>query len=704
MKRSETVNTNQATYALIGNPNVGKTSLFNLLTCSRYEVGNWAGVTVEKKEGLIRGKRMRRHFRHRGYGQGHQCQHGDRYCDRCHQTIENHRLIDLPGIYSLSPVSEDEHVAVNFIFNDQVDKTINIVDASSLDRNLYLTLQMLEMNKPLVMALNMIDVAKSYGFSLDTNKMSERLGIPVVPMVTRVGQGLDKLYDALVEPAVNPDFKISYNPVIEEGIASLSQLFNGNLAESEYRWVALQIIEGNQELKDRYIKQESMAEAYQVLLQMSDKCKAPLADVIRDERYQYIESFLTDVKIIEEADRINWTERIDQIVTNRWLGIPIFFLAIFLTFQITFTWVGTPLQDLLEDWFRGPLSAWVINGMVALDLQDWLIALVVDGILAGVGGVLVFIPQIFLLFIIISFLEDSGYMARAAFLMDRGLSKLGLNGKAFIPLVVGFGCNVPGIMSARTLENSRERLVTILLNPFMSCTARIMVYALFTSIFFKSHQGLVIFSLYFLGIVVAILLGLVFKRFLLKGETGFFVMEMPPYRIPIIKNIALSTWDKGKEFLKKAGTIILAMSVVLWFLSSFSFSGMVEMGDSFLAALGAMLAPFLAPLGFGTWEAGVSLISGFVAKEVVVSTMSIVYGAGDITTQLSATIQDVFNPVSAYAFMVFILLYAPCMPTLVVMRKEIGSWKWPLFSIVYSVGIAWILAFIVYQVGSLLLL
>jgi len=698
------VKPNQATYALVGNPNVGKTSLFNLLTCSRYDVGNWAGVTVEKKEGLIRGKRMRRHFRHHGYGHGHRCQHGNRYCDRCHRTIENHRIIDLPGIYSLAPVSEDEQVAVNFIFNESVDKIINIVDASSLDRNLYLTFQLLEMNRPLVMALNMTDVAKSYGFSLDTDKMSEQLGIPVVPMVTRVGQGLDKLYDALVEPAVTPEFQIKYNSVIEEGISGLSKFFNGNLAPTEYRWVALQIIEGNQELKERYIKQESMADAYQLLLSMSEKCKAPLADVIRDERYHYLEQFLADVKIIEEADRVNWTERIDRIVTNRWLGIPIFFVAIFLTFQITFTWVGTPLQDLLEGWFRGPLSAWVINGMVALDLQPWLIALVVDGILAGVGGVLVFIPQIFILFLIISFLEDSGYMARAAFLMDRGLAKLGLNGKAFIPLVVGFGCNVPGIMSARTLENSRERLVTILLNPFMSCTARIMVYALFTSIFFKSHQGLVIFSLYLLGIVVAILLGLVFKKFLLRGETGFFVMEMPPYRIPIIKNIALSTWDKGKEFLKKAGTIILAMSVVLWFLSNFSYSGMVEMSESFLAALGSMLAPFLAPLGFGTWEAGVSLISGFVAKEVVVSTMSIVYGAGDITTQLSATIQEVFNPVSAYAFMVFILLYAPCMPTLVVMRKEIGSWKWPLFSIVYSVGIAWVLAFIIYQVGSRLLL
>ncbi len=685
------------TYALVGNPNVGKTSLFNSLTCSRHEVGNWSGVTVDKKIGTIRWNKLKHRHRHGNRGKHKNCQ-------QCHLNTPLNKVIDLPGIYSLSSLSEDEKVTVDFLINEKVDKIINIVDSSNLERNLYLTIQLLEMDIPLILSLNMIDVALSYGIELDVEKMRQRLQVPVIPMVTRKGEGIKDLYDVLDLPLKKHDFKIRYSTYIESALSKLEMLFINEFKNSNTRWLALQILEGNNEIKLQTIDEEFWDSVNVIIDELNVKLKGTIVNTIRDERYQWIERFLKDVKVSESGQNTNWTEKIDAVVTNKWLGFPIFLLAIFLTFQITFSWVGGPLQEILDGWFNGPISNWTTNSLIALGISDWLIQLIVNGIIAGVGGVLVFIPQIFILFLIISFLEDSGYMARAAFIMDKGMSKMGLNGKAFIPLVIGFGCNVPGIMSARIMENPKERLVTILLSPFMSCTAKLVIYALFTSIFFEKYQSLVVFSLYLLGIIMAVILGLILKRFLLKGEENFFIMELPPYRVPMIKSLVLSTWDKGKDFLKKAGTVILGMSVVLWFLANYSWSGMVEMSNSFLANLGQLIAPLLQPLGFGTWEAGVSLISGFVAKEVVVSTMSIVYGAGDAVGQLSATIQNVFNPVSAYAFMVFVLLYTPCMATLVVMKKETGTWKWPAFSVAYSFTIAWILAFIIYQVGSRLFL
>ncbi len=691
-------------YTLIGNPNVGKTALFNLLTCSRHEVGNWAGVTVEKKIGTIRRNKLQCRHRNRGYFRHSGHHNHTNHHKQCLLDKTSNKVIDLPGIYSLSSLSEDEKVTVDFLINEKIDKVINIVDSSNLERNLYLTVQLLEMNMPTIISLNMLDVATSYGIKLDIKKMEQRLQVPVIPMVTRKGEGLADLFDVLEEPINNPNFKIQYSTYIENAISKIEMLINSKLKDFNTRWLALQILEDNNEIKLQMINEGIWDSLRAIIDELNTKLKRSIANTIRDERYQWIERFIKDIQVSDSNQKTNWTEKIDAIVTNKWLGIPIFLLAIFLTFQITFSWVGAPLQDILDGWFSGPISEWTAKSLISLGVSDWLIQLIVNGIIAGVGGVLVFLPQIFILFLIISILEDSGYMARAAFIMDKGMSKLGLNGKAFIPLVVGFGCNVPGIMSARTMEHPKERLVTILLNPFMSCTARLMVYALFTSIFFEKYQSLVVFSLYLLGIVMAVILGLIFKRFLLKEEDNFFVMELPPYRVPMIKSLVLSTWDKGKDFLKKAGTVILGMSVVLWFLGNYSWSGMVEMSNSFLASIGRIIAPLLEPLGFGTWEAGVSLISGFVAKEVVVSTMSIVYGAGDVASQLSATIQSVFNPVSAYAFMVFILLYTPCMATLVVMKKETGAWKWPVFSVAYSLTIAWILAFIVYQVGSRLFL
>lgn len=664
-----------AIYALAGNPNVGKTALFNLLTGTRQSVGNWSGVTVERKDGVMK--------------------HDDYI-----------RVVDLPGIYSISPFTIEEKVASKFLVNEKIDSLINIVDASNLERNLYFTIQLLEFGKPVVMSLNMMDVATAYGIKLDVEKLQKQIGIPVVPMMVRKGEGLNEFIKTLKVSQGKPEFKLQYDVHIEEAIEQIESIISNlpQFKQHNHRWISLQLLEENKIVEQLIKSKQELNAIKNIMKELEAKISLPIAQLIREDRYRWINQLLDDAMVVESINKKTWTEKIDSIVTNRWLGIPIFLLFMLLTFQTTFAWVGAPLQDILDGWFSGPLSENTVKFLTYIGATDWLIKLVVDGIIAGVGGVLVFVPQIFVLFLIISFLEDSGYMARAAFIMDKAMSKIGLNGKAFIPMIVGFGCNVPGIMSARTIEQPKERLITILLSPFMSCSARLAVYALFVSIFFTKYQSLVVFSLYILGIILAIMLGFVFKRFLLKEEESLFAIELPPYRIPMVRSLLLSTWDKGKNFIKKAGTVIFSMSVLLWFLANFSFTGIVDnMNDSLLADLGKVIAPIFDPLGFGTWQSGVALISGFVAKEIVVSTMSIVYATGgDSLTQLSTVIQGTFNPVSAYAFMVFVLLYTPCMPTLVVMKRETGSWKWPLFSVGYSFFIAWILAFIIYQVGSLL--
>ncbi|MFV9511276.1 MULTISPECIES: ferrous iron transport protein B [Tepidibacillus] len=664
-----------AVYALVGNPNAGKTSLFNLLTGTRQHVGNWPGVTVEKKVGVAK-------------------------------YDESIQIVDLPGIYSISPFSIEEKVASQFLMEEDIDKLINIVDASNLERNLYFTLQLLELGKPMVMSLNMIDVAKTYGIQIDVKLLEERLGIPVVPMMARKGKGYDELIQAFDQAEDPPNFQLDYGAEIEWGIHTIEQLIH-DLPQFRYhnlRWIALQLLEENS-VVEGYIEDKKVWDHILAIREnLAAKLNTSVAQVIREKRFLWINQMLQDVMTIDENKQITWTERIDAVVTHKYLGIPLFFLFMFLTFQATFSWIGTPLQDLLDGFINGPFSHTVKQLLISIHAEEWLIRFIVDGIIAGVGGVLVFVPQIFVLFFIISFLEDSGYMARAAFVMDKAMAKIGLNGKAFIPMIIGFGCNVPGIMAARTMEQEKERLITILLSPFMSCSARLAVYALFTSIFFRQYQSIVVFSLYVLGIILAILLGLIFKRFLLKQEESLFVLELPPYRVPMVRSLLLNTWDKGKNFIKKAGTVIFSMAVVLWLLANFSFQGMVEnMSDSFLALFGKVLAPIFAPLGFGTWQSAVALISGFMAKEIVVSTMSIVYGTGGTISDLSGVIQSIFTPVTAYAFMVFVLLYTPCMATLVVMKKETGSWKWPLFSIGYSFTIAWMLAFIVNQIGHLLI-
>ncbi|AGK98300.1 ferrous iron transport protein B [Clostridium pasteurianum] len=582
------------TAALIGNPNVGKTTLFNFLTGSNQYVGNWAGVTVEKKEGFLN---------------------------------ESIKIVDLPGIYAMDTYSNEEKVSKNFLLNGNVDVIVNIVDASNLDRNLYLTMQLKEFKKPIILVLNMIDVAIKKGFSIDYEKLSKELNVTVVPVVASKHKDIDRVIDLLKKS----DFS--------------------NIDENNYNF-------------------------------NSEK-----------ETYNYIETVLS--KCTKQSSQANKsaTEKIDSIFLNKVLAYPIFIGIICLIFKITFSWVGQPLQDLLDSLVNNSLIPLLHSALASS--SPWFSSLIVDGIVGGVGSVIVFLPIILTLFFCVSILEDSGYMARTAFLMDNIMRKMGLSGKAFIPVIIGFGCSVPAIMSARTLESEKDRKLTALLIPLMSCNARLPIYALLTAAFFPKHQGLVIGSLYLLGIIIAFLIGILFKSTLFKKDEEPLIIELPEYKIPELKSLLLHTWEKGKGFVKKAGTIIFSISVIVWFLSNFGFSGKVDIQYSFLSNLGHIIAPLFKPLGFGTWQNSVALISGLAAKEVVVSTMGVLYGAN-----LSDLLPKLFTPVTAYAFLVFVLLYPPCISALGTMKKEYGN-KMTIFSIVYQISLAWIVSFIIYRIGSL---
>ncbi|PKR85990.1 ferrous iron transport protein B [Heyndrickxia camelliae] len=664
--------------ALVGNPNTGKTSLFNHLTGSYEYVGNWSGVTVEKKIGRL--KEIK----------------GD--------------LIDLPGVYSLYPFSKDESVVIQFFLNETFENIINIVDASQLERNLQLTVQLLEFGSPVIIGLNMIDVAERRGIHINAATLSRKLGLPVVPITARSGKGCHELTQQLTSiNGVKGNIpNIQYGDAIELGITKITEILKEKELNLPTRWLALQVLEGNPDARI-YIEQWVSKDSVQKIIdfverEVKEKTSFSSASrLIFEKRRIWIDEVIQDSINTQSEQKKNWTERIDKIVTNRWLGIPIFLFFMFLMFTVTFDWIGTPLSDLLDSFISGPLSNWIDAGLNAVGASSFIQDLVTDGIVAGVGGVLVFVPQIFVLFLFISLLEDSGYMARAALVMDRVLEKVGLNGKAFIPMVIGFGCNVPGVMAARTIEQPKERLLTVLLTPLMSCSARLSIYALFVGAFFDKHQAIVVFSLYVLGIVVALVLAKLFSKVLMKNEPSMFVIELPPYRVPHALTLWRSTWDKGKGFVRKAGTFIFGGSVAIWLLSYFGPGGMgVDLDHSFLAIVGGWFAPLLAPLGFGIWQAGAALITGFLAKEVVVSTMGIIYHTPD-STALQGLLSHYFTPLSAYSFLVFVLLYIPCVATVAAIRNESSSWKWTVFSIGYALVIAYVLALIVYHGGKLIL-
>lgn len=663
-------------FALAGNPNTGKTSLFNKLTGSYEYVGNWTGVTVEKKVGVLKGL------------QG--------------------ELVDLPGIYSLNPISKDEGVASHFLLNNEFAGIINIVDASQLKRNLYLTLQLLEYGKPLLIGLNMIDVARSSGIEINYQELGKKLNVPIIPIIARTGTGIDLLQNSMkdMETIKAQPLHIHYGSEIEEAITKLLPLIPDDIHVPNKRWIAIQYLEGNPYIQQLLEKTVDSDPLQSIVRDTEKKLQSIhstlLCQQIHLVRSQFISGLLATCITPLTTKNRKWGDFIDQLVTNRFLGIPIFFAFMYLTFKLTFEWLGQPLSDLLDVFINETLNPAVTNVLISMGASTFIQDVITQGIFAGVGGVLVFVPQIFILFFIISFIEDSGYMARVTMVMDRMMQAVGLNGKAFIPLIIGFGCNVPGVMAARTIENSKERLITIILTPLMSCSARLTVYSLFVGAFFTKNQAAVVFSLYLLGIIVALTLAKIFSVGLMRDQESMFVVELPPYRIPQWLTLSRSTWEKGKGFVRKAGTFIFGGSVLIWFLSYSGPGGLqVEMNESFLAIIGGVLAPILHPLGFGNWQAGAALLTGFLAKEVVVSTMNIIYAAPDLGT-LQGVMTQFFTPLQAYSFMAFILLYIPCLATVAVIRKETGSVKWTWFSVIYALIVAYMISLVIYQGGKLL--
>ncbi|GLI09129.1 ferrous iron transport protein B [Paenibacillus tyrfis] len=664
------------TVALAGNPNTGKTSLFNTMTSSYEYVGNWAGVTVEKKVGTLTSKRG--------------------------------KVIDLPGIYSLSPLSEDEGVASRYLLEESPSMLLNVVDASQLERNLHLTVQLLEYGVPVVVALNMVDVAEARGLRIDVCELEAQLGAKVVPVVARSGRGckeLERVMAAETEQNESLPRRFDYGSLLEKAISDLEARMPAQMERK--RWLALQFLEGNILVLQRLCKfiDPAWLQSFYDAIELEVRQSMGMRDIrqyIRSQRAVMIDGWLQRSVRETKKGRRTLSERIDDIATNKVFGIPIFLAFMYLTFKLTFDWVGTPLSDQLDALLNGPVKNGISSLLDTFGAAEFIKSVILDGIISGVGGVLVFVPQIFMLFLIISFIEDSGYMARIAAVMDRLMEGVGLNGKAFIPMIIGFGCNVPGVMAARTIEQPKERLLTVLLTPLMSCSARLSVYSLFVGTFFKSNQALIVLSLYVLGVVVALVLAKVFSLTIAKSEQSLFVIELPPYRIPQWRTLARSTWEKGKGFVRKAGTFIFGGSVVIWLLGYTGPGGWnVPMNESFLQAIGSILSPVLAPLGFGNWQAGAALLTGFLAKEVVVSTMGIIYAAPD-DAGLSGMISPFFTPLQAFSFMVFILLYVPCLATVGVIRKETGSARWTWFSIGYALAIAYVIALAVYNVGRVL--
>jgi len=652
--------TREIRIALTGNPNVGKTTLFNALTGSRQHVGNWPGVTVEKKTGRIN---------RNGY------------------EIE---VVDLPGTYSLTAYSADEIIARNFLLDEKPDVVVQVVDATNLERNLYLTTQLSELRVPVVIALNMADMAEAQGDAIDRARLSEFLEIPVVRTVGTRGEGLDTLLEAAIKEAkTSPhhEHTVGYGDDAEAKIVTLVDALSAdrNLAKRyPLRWLAVKLLEGDENVASKVREGPASVRVQSILSSIdADEYEAVMAD----KRYEAIAAILPQVHRTDPKGT-TFSDMVDRVVTNRYLGIPIFLALMWGAFELTFT-VATPFMTAIDT-----LVVWLAELAVASIEPAWLGSLIGDGIISGVGAVLIFLPNIFILFLILAFLEDSGYLARAAFIMDRPLYAIGLPGKAFIPMLIGFGCNVPAIMATRSIESEKDRLLTILVNPFMSCSARLPVYVLFAGAFFGAQAGGVMFFLYVLGIVVAIVSAKLFRSTVLPGDVSPFVMEMPPYRLPTAMTSLMHMWSRGSMYLRKAGTIILLGAMVVWALASFPYGVEYGSAESFAGMLGHLIEPLVAPLGFD-WKVAVALIFGFLAKEVVVGSLGVLYGTGEETLSEALLADPGLSAATALALMVFVLLYMPCVAALGVIKKETGSWKWTGFAVAYGIVVAWVLAFVV---------
>jgi len=665
------------TMAIAGNPNTGKTSLFNHLTGARQHVGNWPGVTVEKKEGQIR------------------------YKDKII------RVVDLPGTYSLGAYSEDEIIAREFILNNESDVVVNTVDATNLSRNLYLTVQMLEMDANILIALNMMDEAGRLGIEIDLNRLSTALGARVVPTVAAKGKGIKEIIAVIIENGIKPSkgkFRIDYGEDVERVIDNIVNMIQDDKKLSKYppRWLAIKLLEEDEKLV-RQIKatlkgKEILSYVQSCRQALENKIGENLDSYIIAKRYEFIHDVISQSVQRPQTGNDLLTDKIDRIVTHNILGIPIFAAIMWLVFTFTFIF-SEPLVEIVETGFS-TLSELLLAALTGIGASEIFISFVVDGIVSGLGSVLSIVPVLFLLFIAIAMLEDSGYMARIAYVMDKPMRMMGLSGKAFVPFLLGFGCNVPAVMATRTIENKRDRLITILANPFISCSARLPVYVLFTSVFFPKRQALVLGSLYLLGVFMAIISVKLFGKIVPEQDDSSFIIELPPYRLPTLKGVFLHMWENVRGFLNKVSNIILAAVVIIWLLSSLPFGVEYASDESMIGRMSSLIAPILKPAGFGTWQAAIALIFGVLAKEIVISTLGVVYKAGSFG--LAAVLSEHFTPLSAYSFMVMTLLYAPCIATIGSIRSETKSLKWTAVSVIYGLIIAWTMSVLIYQIGLML--
>jgi ferrous iron transport protein B len=713
------------TIALAGNPNAGKTTIFNNMTGTRQKVGNWPGVTVEKKEGRI------------------------------HWNGFELNIVDLPGTYSLTPFSTEEIIARNFILDETPHVVVAIIDASNLERSLYLATQLRELDCKVVFALNMADLARSRGVRIDAAKLSELLDVPVVFTVGNKGQGIDDLLQSAVSLALSPapaprKRKVRYNQEIEKAIAvlrdHLTDLLGTGLPYND-RWTAVKLIEDDAIIKERLAA--AAGAQWPCISAAADRQRAIIRDrfkdepeiITTDERYGFISGIAQEVLSDSSLRRVDMSRSIDLVLTNRYLGLPIFFFFIWAMFQLTFSLGQYPQQWIQTGftWLYHLLQLWMPPGLLK--------ELILDGVVEGVGTVAVFLPNILILFLCIALFEDSGYLARAAFLMDKIMHLVGLHGKSFIPMLMGFGCNVPAVMASRTLESQSDRILTIMITPFMSCSAKLPVYIVLAGAFFGGRAGTVIFGIYLSGIVISIATGRLFRSTLFKGADAPFVMELPPYRRPMLKSLMIHMWDRGKIFLGRMGGVILVGSVVIWGLANFprpvaehgldlqmeqirgryaqrletalgpqrmelerqreaeltALQAQHRVAGSLLGMMGRGIAPVFAPIGID-WRGGIALLSGFVAKEIVLSTLGVLHAVTDLrggNALKTALIRSGMTPRSALAMMVFVLLYLPCLATVAAIRRETGSWKWMVLSIVYNTSVAWLLAFAVFQAAGL---
>ncbi len=711
------------TVAVAGNPNSGKSTLINAIAGTRLHVGNWPGVTVEKKSAM---------FEYEG---------------------RQIRIVDLPGTYSLSPYTQEEIIARDYLVNEKPDVIINVVDATNLERNLYLTVQLLELGIPVVIAMNIYDEAEKKGYKFDIKAMEKMFGVKVIPTVATKKSGLSDLLKAVREITNNPSKhlpkQLHYGEDIESAASSVqAQIKNIDLSLIEkypLRWLSLKLMEGDHHLLEDVSPGADISFIEEATKHLKKAHGEDIESIMADERYALASGLSHEVLKKPEFSKTELTEKIDRIVLNRFIGIPIFLAAMWIVFKLTFD-ISNPFKDWMDAMTAGPFKRLVEAFLGFIHAPAWTTSLATDGVIAGVGFVLAFVPVIFAMMFFITFLEGSGYMARAAFVMDRAMHSMGLHGKSFIPMLLGFGCNVPAIYATRTLENPRDKALTSLLVPLMSCGARLPVYVVFIGAFFAASAGTILWSLYVMGIVLAILMGVIFKRTIFRGEAPMFIMELPPYRMPSFRSLMIHTWEKGKHFLIKAGTYIFAVSILVWFLLNLPW-GVESKKDSYLGKMGQVIAPVLEPIGFGSWEAASSLISGLIAKEIVVGTMSEIYvtkaeetnkpslsedfkeigtsfigavkgsavnifstfGIASISAEedeeqagLASVIQKSFTPLSAYAFITFVLLYMPCVVVAIAMKQEFGTWKWFSIAFAYQMVLAWGVAFMIYQGGKIL--